>query len=134
MNDLHSDLLITEEYSLSLVLPYAHIPDMDLLYDLQGKAKEVLRSYLVYILEQRTADPSVCDIDELRSCVQILTNKGVMNPAVTPVHFTPKYGNTIDLVLRLPSKPLAYKLTLVCCQPSSRPFTLPSYVVQNRPG
>lgn len=87
----------------------------------------------MYILEQRITDPSVCDIDELRSCVQILTNKGVMNPTVTPVHFTPKYGNTIDLARRLPSKPLAYKLTLVCCNPSSRPLTLVGHVMQNQP-
>lgn len=82
----------------------------------------MLRSYLVYILEQRIADPSVCDIDELRSCVQILTNRGVMNPIVTPVHFTTKYGNTIDLARHLPSKPLTYKLTLVCCHTSFRPL------------
>ena len=60
----------------------------------------------MYILEQRLIDPSVCDIDELRSCVQILTNKGVLNPTVTPIHFTPKYGNTIDLARQLPSKSL----------------------------
>lgn len=83
------------------------IPDIDFLYDLQVKANEVLRSYLVYILEQRIADPSLCAIDELRSCVQVLTNKGVMNPTVTPIHFTPKFGNTIDLARHLPSKPLA---------------------------
>ena len=60
----------------------------------------------MYILEQRIADPSVCDIDELRSCVQILTNKGVLNPTVTPIYFTPKYGNTMDLARHLPSKHL----------------------------
>ena len=73
--------------------------------DLQGKSSEVLRSYVVYILEQRLNDPSVCDMDELRSCVQILTNKGPLNPTETPVHFTPKYGNAIDLARELPSKP-----------------------------
>lgn len=60
----------------------------------------------MYILEQRIADPSVCDIEELRSCVQILTNKGVMNPTITPIYFTLKYGNTIDLARHLPSKHL----------------------------
>ena len=58
----------------------------------------------MYILEQRVADPSVCDIDELRSCVQILTNKTVLNPTVTPIYFTPRYGNIIDLARHLPSK------------------------------
>ena len=82
----------------------------------------------MYILEQRIADPSLCAIDELRSCVQVLTNKGVMNPTVTPIHFTPKFGNTIDLARHLPSKPLAYKLTLY-----ARTFTLPGSVVQNPP-
>lgn len=89
---------------------YVHniIPNIHVLYDLQVKSDEVLRSYLIYILEQRIADPIVCDVDELTSCVQILTNKGAMNPAVTPVYFTPKYGNTIDLARHLPSKPLTY--------------------------
>ncbi|XP_078347983.1 uncharacterized protein LOC144633073 isoform X2 [Oculina patagonica] len=69
----------------------------------KAKSKEVLRSYLVYILEERLTDPSLCDMNELRSCVQILTNKGIRNPIATPIHFTPKYGNTIDLARQLPS-------------------------------
>ena len=60
----------------------------------------------MYILEERLNDPSVCDMDELRSCVQIITNKGVLNPTVTPIHFTPKYGNTIDLARQFPSESL----------------------------
>ena len=46
----------------------------------------------------------MCDVDELRSCVQILTDKGSFNPSKTPVYFTPKYGNKIDLARQLPSK------------------------------
>ena len=66
----------------------------------------------MYILEERLKDPSVYDMDELKSCVQILTNKGVLNPATTSIHFTPKYGSTIDLAGRLPSKsPYIY----LCC-------------------
>ena len=71
---------------------------------LQTKSKEVLRSYLVYILEQRLSDPSVCDISELRSCVQILTNKGPVNPTNNSIYFTKKFGNTIDLARQLSSK------------------------------
>ncbi|XP_022793492.1 uncharacterized protein LOC111332406 isoform X4 [Stylophora pistillata] len=67
------------------------------------KSTEVLRSYLAYILEERLDDPSVCDMDELRSCVRILTNKGTLNPKSTPIHLTPKYGSTIDLARQLPS-------------------------------
>ena len=63
-----------------------------------------MRSYLVYILEQRLSDPSVCDISELRSCVQILTNKGAVNPTNNSIYFTKKFGNTIDLARQLPSK------------------------------
>ena len=58
----------------------------------------------MYILEERLDDPSVCDMDELRSCVRILTNKGTLNPKSTPIHLTPKYGSTIDLARQLPSK------------------------------
>ena len=71
---------------------------------LQTKSKQVLRSYLVYILEQRLSDPAVCDINELRSCVQILTNKGPVNPTNNSIYFTKKFGNTIDLARQLPSK------------------------------
>ena len=58
----------------------------------------------MYVLEERLNDPSVCDMDELRSCVQILTNKGTLNPKSTPIHFTPKYGGSIDLARQFPSK------------------------------
>ena len=92
------------------------IANTDVFYDLQAKSKEVLRSYLVYILEERLTDPSVCDMDELRSCVQIWTNKDVVNPITTPIYFTPKYGNTIDLARQLPSK-LSVLLCFMC------PFT-----------
>ena len=56
------------------------------------------------ILEERLNNPSVCDMDELRSCVQILTNKGTLNPKSMPIHFTPKYGGPIDLARQFPSK------------------------------
>ena len=75
---------------------------------LQTKSKEVLRSYLVYILEQRLSDPSVCDINELRSCVQILTNKGPVNPTNNSIYFTKTFGNTIDLARQLSSKNFFY--------------------------
>ena len=66
----------------------------------------------MYILEERLKDSFACDMDELKSCVQILTNKGVFNPTTTSIHFTPKYGSTIDLAGRLPSKsPYIY----LCC-------------------
>ena len=58
----------------------------------------------MYVLEERLNDPSVCDMDELRSCVQILTNRGTLNPKSTPIHFTPKYGGPIDLARQFPSK------------------------------
>ena len=85
------------------------------------------------ILEERLNDPSVCDMDELRSCVQILTNKGTLNPKSTPIHFTPKYGGPIDLARQFPSKSpviivvvLLYLLRValffyVCCMSSSLP-------------
>ena len=85
------------------------------------------------ILEERLNDPSVCDMDELRSCVQILTNKGTLNPKSMPIHFTPKYGGPIDLARQFPSKSpviilivLLYLLRValffyVCCMSSSFP-------------
>lgn len=87
----------------------------------------------MYVLEERLNDPSVCDMDELRSCVQILTNRGTLNPKSTPIHFTPKYGGPIDLARQFPSKSpviilivLLYLLRValffyVCCMSSSLP-------------
>ena len=87
----------------------------------------------MYVLEERLNDPFVCDMDELRSCVQILTNKGTLNPKSTPIHFTPKYGGPIDLARQFPSKSpviivvvLLYLLRValffyVCCMSSSSP-------------
>ena len=92
-------------------MPAEMISNMGVLSDLQAKSKEVLRSYLGYILEERLADLSLCDMNELRSCVQILTNKGAMNPLAKPIYFTRKYGNTIDLAHQLPSK----QPVLFCC-------------------
>ena len=68
----------------------------------------------MYVLEERLNDPSVCDMDELRSCVQILTNKGTLNPKSTPIHFTPKYGGPIDLARQFPSKsPVIFVVVLL---------------------
>ena len=89
--------------SISILYSVGNIYNLNLHY-LQAKSNEVLRSYLVYILEQRLSDPSVCDVVQLRSCVQILTNKGPLNPTETPIHFTPRFGNTVDLARHLPSK------------------------------
>lgn len=58
----------------------------------------------MYIFEQRLSDPSVCDINELRSCVQLLTNKGPLNPVEVAIHFTTRFGNAIDLAKQLPSE------------------------------
>ena len=54
-------------------------------------------SYLIYIKEQTDKKPSLCNIDELRDVVQVVTNKGMKNPSKEPVHFTCYYGNKIDL-------------------------------------
>ena len=43
LNDLHSDWLITEQYSLSLVLPCAHVPD-----EYVAKSFLTLISFMIY--------------------------------------------------------------------------------------
>lgn len=73
-------------------------------FSFKVKSDKVLASYLVYIFEQRLSDPSVCDINELRSCVQLLTNKGPLNPVEAAIHFTARFGNAIDLAKQLPSE------------------------------
>ena len=55
----------------------------------------------MYNLEERLDDPPMCDMDKLSSCVLILTNKGTLNPKLTLIPLTPKYGSTVDFARQL---------------------------------
>lgn len=57
---------------------------------------------MVYIMEQWTQQPSIIDIEELRSLAVVATNHGFVRPAEQPVHFSVEYGNPIDLARVLP--------------------------------
>lgn len=69
----------------------------------QVKPAKLLLSYIVYIKEQWDSDPSICDLEELRECALLQTNKGFLNPSVQPVHFTIEYGNETNLIKEFPS-------------------------------
>ncbi|XP_028393815.1 uncharacterized protein LOC114518092 [Dendronephthya gigantea] len=73
------------------------IPDLKKTQDKSVSRPDVLFSYIVYIKDQWDLDPSVCDLQELRSCALVKTNKGFVNPSLEPVHFTVKYGNKTNL-------------------------------------
>ena len=73
-------------------------------YFFQIKHPDVIHSYIVYIKDQWDLEPGVCDMEELRLCALIKTNKGFVNPSLEPVHFTVEYGNEVNLEKEFPSK------------------------------
>lgn len=76
---------------------------MYLLY-LQDKTRETLVSYVVYLKEQSEGQNVSINIEELQGYVRLVTNKGLKNPKECAIHFTPLYGNEIDLPRILPGK------------------------------
>jgi len=48
--------------------------------------------YVLYILEELQTQPSVIDINELKSLAVLLTNDGLRRPADDPVHFSFAYS------------------------------------------
>ena len=73
-------------------------------YVFQIKRPDVIYSYIVYIKDQWDLDPGVCDMEELRLCALIMTNKGFVNPSLEAVHFTVEFGNKVNLEKEFPSK------------------------------
>lgn len=53
-------------------------------------------------MEQWMQQPSIADIEELRSLAVVATNHGFVRPAEQPVHFSMEYGNAVDLAKMLP--------------------------------
>ena len=64
---------------------------------------------MIYIKQQLERQPSLVNMDDLRPLVVIATNKGMVRPADTPVHFTPNYGNNVfDFRKDLAGKPTEF--------------------------
>ena len=61
------------------------------------KADSIKVAYLQYIHEEWQDNPHLIDMDKLQSVVWVKTNRGFMNPADTPVHFSTLYLNPYDL-------------------------------------
>ncbi|XP_067652769.1 uncharacterized protein [Haliotis asinina] len=68
----------------------------------QTKSRDILISYLLFIKSQSEQQPSLINMEELKSVVRVVTNVGLKKPADEAVHFTPPYGNKIDLQQQLP--------------------------------
>ncbi|XP_060075304.1 uncharacterized protein LOC132554994 [Ylistrum balloti] len=68
----------------------------------QTKQRETLTSYLIYIKECYEQQSSVVDLENLSTVAKLVTNHGVKNPKDDALHFTPLYGNTIDLQASFP--------------------------------
>ena len=54
-------------------------------------------AYLVYIKEQYDRQPNIISIEEFKKLAVIHTNKGMLKPCDTPIHFSGKYGNRLNL-------------------------------------
>ncbi|KAL3859494.1 hypothetical protein ACJMK2_009713 [Sinanodonta woodiana] len=61
------------------------------------KLRDTLIVYIIYIKEQTDLNPSLCNLGELKEVAQLVTNQGVLNPVEHSIHFTPKYGNKVNL-------------------------------------
>ncbi|XP_070575816.1 uncharacterized protein [Ptychodera flava] len=66
------------------------------------KSHTLLMEYLIYIKEESEKMSSVCNLEELKEIVKVVTNHGLVNPATQPTHFTTDYGNKVDLQGQLP--------------------------------
>ncbi|KAL3859495.1 hypothetical protein ACJMK2_009714 [Sinanodonta woodiana] len=61
------------------------------------KSRDTLIVYVIYIKEQTDLNPSLCNLGELKEVAQLVTNQGVKNPVEHSIHFTPSYGNKVNL-------------------------------------
>ena len=70
----------------------------------QEKSPELTISYIIYLKEQVEQQSSLVSMDELKSSIVLLTNKGFCRPTEVAIHFGLEYGNAIDLKTRLPGQ------------------------------
>ena len=70
----------------------------------QSKSQDLLVAYVVYLKDQLERHPSLVNLDQLRSVIALVTNKGVLRVSEQSIHFPPAYGNSIDLQEHLPGK------------------------------
>ena len=56
---------------------------------------------MIYILEELQTQPSIVDINDLKSAAVLLTNDGLRRPADDPIHFSVAYSG-FDLAAKLP--------------------------------
>ena len=64
----------------------------------------MLVAYMIFIKEEQEQRQNVIDLDVLRKCAVVMTNRGPRNPVTSSVYFTPAYGNDVDLAKVLPGK------------------------------
>ncbi|XP_077982386.1 uncharacterized protein LOC144437336 [Glandiceps talaboti] len=81
----------------------------------QEKDHKLLMEYVIYIKAESEKLPSVCNMEELKDVVQVITNHGLINPTKQPTHFTTDYGNKIDLQRDLPGLYCDNNLKLIVC-------------------
>ncbi|KAK3589090.1 hypothetical protein CHS0354_017428 [Potamilus streckersoni] len=61
------------------------------------KSRDTLIAYIIYIKEQTDLNPSLCNFGDLKEVAHLVTNHGVLNPIEHSIHFTPNYGNKVNL-------------------------------------
>ena len=57
----------------------------------------MLQAYVHYLCEEYHANRNLFDIQELKLCIVLKTNKGMMTPSSNTIYLTRCYGNTLDL-------------------------------------
>ncbi|CAI9734952.1 Hypothetical predicted protein [Octopus vulgaris] len=70
--------------------------------DWKLKSESVLVNYVMFMKYQYDRDPNSFVFSGLSSVVPLKTNKGMLCPDQVAIHFTPSYGNKINLSKELP--------------------------------
>ena len=71
---------------------------------LQEKSQDLLVDYLLYIKDALEMQPSLVNMDDLKSIVILKTNQGLLRPSEQPIHFSTAYGLPFDLQKSFPSE------------------------------
>ncbi|XP_066912062.1 uncharacterized protein [Clytia hemisphaerica] len=61
------------------------------------KQPKTLTAYVHYLCEQYHISSNIFDVEELKSCIVLKTNKGMKCPSKETIYLTRNYGNNLDL-------------------------------------
>ena len=63
----------------------------------QSKSRQTVINYVIFLHEYIQETQAVISLEDLADVIQLSTNQGMKNPSRDAIHFSPNYGNRIDL-------------------------------------